>query len=248
MTLSDVESIPKHVAIIMDGNGRWATDRGLNRTAGHQAGLEALKDIVDRSIQVGIEILTIFAFSSENWERPKSEVNSLLNLFLGALENEFNTLHENGVKLVFIGQIDAFPADIQAKMKTVEESTKNNTSILLNVAANYGGRWDIKRAVQKICRGVESGAINANDIELELISQNLCLAMLPEPDLMIRTGGEKRLSNYLLWQLAYTELYFCDTKWPDFSITEFDKALHYFLAIERRYGKVPQKSGVEYSS
>lgn len=248
MTLSEVESLPKHVAIIMDGNGRWATEKGLNRTAGHQAGLESLKTIVNRSIQVGIEILTIFAFSSENWERPKSEVNSLLNLFLAALENEFHTLHENGVKLSFIGQIDAFPDDIQTKMKKAEESTKNNTSILLNVAANYGGRWDIQRAVQKICRKIESGIINAKDIELDLISKNLCLAMLPEPDLLIRTGGEKRLSNYLLWQLAYTELYFCDTKWPDFSIAEFDKALHYFLAIERRYGGVPQKAGVEYSN
>ena len=248
MTPSEVESLPKHVAIIMDGNGRWATERGLNRTAGHQAGLESLKTIVNRSIQVGIEILTIFAFSSENWERPKSEVNSLLNLFLGALENEFHTLNENGVKLSFIGQIDAFPDDIQTKMKTAEESTKNNTSILLNVAANYGGRWDIQRALQKICRNIESGIIHAKDIELDLISKNLCLATLPEPDLMIRTGGEKRLSNYLLWQLAYTELYFCDTKWPDFSIAEFDKALHYFLAIERRYGGVSQKAGVEYSN
>ncbi len=248
MTLSEVESLPKHVAIIMDGNGRWATEKGLNRAAGHQAGLEALKDIVKRSIQVGIEILTIFAFSSENWERPKSEVKSLLNLFLVALENEFHTLHENGVKLSFIGKIDDFPASVRTKMKSAEKLTKNNTSILLNVAANYGGRWDIQRAVQKICKNIESGVINAKDVELDLISKNLCLATLPEPDLMIRTGGEKRLSNYLLWQLAYTELYFCDTKWPDFSIAEFDKALHYFLAIERRYGGVSQKAGVEYSN
>ncbi len=248
MTLSQVALLPKHVAIIMDGNGRWATEKGLLRTAGHQAGLEALKDVVNRSIQVGVEILTIFAFSSENWERPKSEVNSLLKLFLEAFDNEFLALHEKGVRLTFIGQIDAFPTDIQTKMRAAEQSTANNTNILLNIAANYGGRWDIKCAVQKICKKIESGAIDINNIELELISENLCLASLPEPDLLIRTGGEKRLSNYLLWQLAYTELYFCDTKWPDFSIEEFDKALQHFAAIERRYGKVSPQAGVKYSN
>ena len=139
---------------------------------------------------------------------------------------------KKGVRLTFIGQIDAFPTDIQTKMRAAEQSTANNTNILLNIAANYGGRWDIKCAVQKICKKIESGAIDINNIELELISENLCLASLPEPDLLIRTGGEKRLSNYLLWQLAYTELYFCDTKWPDFSIEEFDKALQHLQLLK----------------
>lgn len=242
MTAPEVKTLPKHIAIIMDGNGRWATERGLSRAAGHEAGLETLKEIVNRSIQIGIDILTIFAFSSENWARPKEEVNSLFKLFLAALENEFLTLQKNGVKLTFVGKIDAFPDDIQNKMKTVENSTKNNKNLQLNVAANYGGRWDIQSAIQKICKDVGDGSVGSNEINPKIISDNLCLSEVPDPDLLIRTGGEQRLSNYLLWQLAYTELYFCDTKWPDFSVAEFDKALQHFLVIERRYGRVPQKA------
>ena len=245
MTLPEVETLPKHIAIIMDGNGRWATNRGLDRTAGHRAGLEALKQVVNRSIEVGISTLTIFAFSSENWQRPKEEVDNLLQLFLVALKNEFVALHENGVRLRFIGNTDAFPADIQTKMKMVEESTKNNVSILLNVAANYGGRWDILCAIKKICENVEEGTLHPGDIGTGTIAKNLCLSTLDEPDLLIRTGGEKRLSNYLLWQLAYTELYFCDTKWPDFSVSEFDKALQHFSIIERRYGRVPKRPSLK---
>ena len=163
--------------------------------------------------------------------------NSLLKLFLEALDNEFLTLHENGVKLTFIGQIDAFPSDIRTKMKAAERATENNTNILLNIAANYGGRWDIKCAVQKICKKIVAGAIDVNNIELDLISENLCLATLPEPDLLIRTGNEIRISNFFLWQISYSELYFSKLLWPDFKLSNFKSALKKFSTRDRRYGK-----------
>jgi undecaprenyl diphosphate synthase len=224
------------VAIIMDGNGRWARKRQLPRIAGHRAGVENLRVIVKYCAEEGIDALTLFAFSSENWRRPPTEVRLLFDLFVVALEQEIERLHEAGVRLRIVGDVEPFPQKLQRCITTAEAKTCDNDRLNLIIAANYGGRWDITQAARKLALRVERGELESSAITPELIADNLALADLPEPDLFIRTGGEKRISNYLLWQLAYTELYFTDCLWPDFDTVEFEKALASYAGRQRRFG------------
>ena len=238
---SDIEfsatsSIPKHVAIIMDGNGRWAQKRGLPRIAGHKAGVETVRSVIQTCVEKGIEVVTLFAFSSENWRRPEKEVTLLMSLFLMALQREVKKLHKNEVQLRIVGDVSAFDNKIQEQIKKAEALTKDNKTLVLNIAANYGGQWDITRSVKSLAEKVESGVLKSEDITSDLISQNLCMSDLPEPDLFIRTGGEQRISNFLIWQLAYSELYFTDTLWPDFDRQAFEEALTSFAGRQRRFG------------
>ncbi len=233
---NEYDSVPNHVSIIMDGNGRWAYQKGLPRTEGHREGLQRVKQIVKICPNLGINILTIFAFSSENWKRPSDEVDYLLELFLQVLEDEVSELHERGVSLRFIGNLNAFPTSLRKKMDSVERATTGNKALVLNVAVNYGGKWDMVQAVRSICKGVKNGEKSLSSIDESLLSNHLCLSDFPDPDLLIRTGGEKRLSNYLLWQLAYTELYFTDVYWPDFGVENFKAAVESFSKRERRFG------------
>ncbi|MFK5913879.1 MAG: isoprenyl transferase [Woeseiaceae bacterium] len=229
-------NIPKHVAIIMDGNGRWAQKKGSPRIAGHKAGVETVRSVIQTCVDNGIEVVTLFAFSSENWRRPKKEVTLLMSLFLMALQREVKKLHKNGVKLRIIGDISAFDAKIQDHIKKSQDLTKDNKTLVLNIAANYGGQWDITESVKALAAKVEKGELKADEITADLIQQNLSMSDLPDPDLFIRTGGEQRISNFLIWQLAYSELYFTETLWPDFDREEFEKALASFAGRQRRFG------------
>ncbi len=232
---------PAHVAIIMDGNGRWAKERGLPRAAGHRAGIKALRNIVEHCSSHDIQALTVYAFSSENWRRPQKEVGLLMELFVSALDEQISDLHRNEVNVRFIGDMSRFPDKLQASINSAHEMTGNNTGLQLRVAANYGGRWDITHAFHLIIERVHSGEIKISDIDEELIGSALELADLPEPDLFIRTGGERRISNYLLWQLAYTEMYFSDIYWPDFSIEKFQEACEWFENRQRRFGRTSEQ-------
>lgn len=233
--------LPRHLAIVMDGNGRWAMRRGKPRTYGHQAGTEAARRIVRAVAERGIRHLTIYAFSAENWRRPGHEVRRLMSLFRHALDRETDRLHENGVRLNFIGRRDAFSRSIQAGMLRAEQLTCSNDRLILNVAASYGGRDEIADAARRLAERACAGELDPADIDVDVFGQATGLADQPDPDLFIRTGGERRLSNYLLWNLAYTELYFCDTLWPDFGEADLDLALADFAARERRYGGlIPQ--------
>jgi undecaprenyl diphosphate synthase len=231
------EKLPRHVAIIMDGNGRWAEHRNLPRFAGHRAGVETVRRIVQMSGELGIEALTLFAFSSENWRRPKKEVGLLMDLFLSALEREVKKLHETGVRLRVIGELSAFPKKLQQRIHDSMEKTRDNKGLALNIAANYGGKWDITQAVRKLAAQVAEGSLNSDEIDEAAITQQLSFSMLPDPDLFIRTGGEQRISNFLIWQLAYSELYFTHTLWPDFDREEYAKALQSFANRQRRFGQ-----------
>ena len=215
----------------MDGNGRWARQKGKPRAAGHQAGFRNTRDIVEACGRRQLEALTLFAFSSENWRRPATEVGLLMDLFLRALKSEVSKLHENKVQIRFIGERSAFSEKLQNEMVRAEELTRQNQGLKLAIAVNYGGRWDIVNATRLIAERVKLGEINPQDITDETLSSHISLADLPEPDLFIRTGGEKRISNYLLWHLAYTELYFSDVLWPSFDEPELDKALVFFLVV-----------------
>ena len=226
----------RHVAIIMDGNGRWAKQRLLPRVAGHKAGVDAVRKVVRGCAERNIEVLTLFAFSSENWRRPATEVNYLMDLFIMALEREANKLHEQNIQLRIIGDRSAFNEKLCNQMKNAEALTANNTGMKLVIAANYGGQWDICEAVRKVACDIEQGILPSQEITPALIQSKLTLADLPDPDLFIRTSGEQRISNFLLWQLAYTELYFTDVLWPDFDSDELDKALVFFQNRERRFG------------
>jgi undecaprenyl diphosphate synthase len=228
--------IPKHVAIIMDGNGRWAQNRRLPRIAGHRAGIEALRRIVKACAEKNIAILTLFAFSSENWQRPIYEVNELMKLFLLGFKKELIKLHENNVQVRIIGDSSRFEPALRQWIKKAQDLTSNNTGLKLNIAMNYGGRWDIAHAMQKIGMALLIENLSITDITPDLIAENLSLGDLPDPDLFIRTSGEKRISNFLLWQLAYSELYFTDVLWPDFTINDLDMALHCYANRQRRFG------------
>ncbi len=234
---------PRHIAIIMDGNGRWAQARGLPRQAGHKQGVEPVRMCIRECMQQRVEALTLFAFSSENWGRPSEEVGALMGLFVEALDSEIDELHANGVRLAFIGDRQGFPVRLQTRMATAEERTLGNTALRLQVAVGYGGRWDIVNAAQKLAAQCAGGALRPADITLEHFANSLQLAGLPDPDLFIRTGGEKRISNFLLWNLAYTELYFCDALWPDFDAAGFQLALDFFSARQRRYGLTAAQAG-----
>jgi undecaprenyl diphosphate synthase len=228
---------PQHVAIIMDGNGRWARSRGLPRPAGHRASIKVVRRVVEDCANRGVRYLTLFAFSSENWRRPPDEVGMLMNLFLDALVREIEDLHRNQVRLRFIGDRDLLGAELSRRMIAAEALTDHNTGIELLVAVAYGGRWDIVQACRSLALDVAAGRLSAGDIGDEQISSRLALAGLPDPDLLIRTGGEQRISNFLLWNLAYTELYFSDVLWPEFSPAHLDAAFDHFLRRERRFGK-----------
>lgn len=230
-------SVPRHVAIIMDGNGRWGRKRHLPRVAGHKVGLEAVRRTINYCVSAGVEVLTLFAFSSENWRRPKDEVGVLMNLFMTALENEVKKLHQNGVRLRVIGDITAFSPELQQRIRDSEELTRNNSRLQLVIAANYGGRWDITQACRALAEEVAEGKLRSELITPELIESHLSLTQLPEPDLFIRTGGEQRISNFLLWQLAYTELYFTDLLWPDFDEVAFNEAMNSYASRQRRFGR-----------
>ncbi len=231
------QTVPRHVAIIMDGNGRWARARNLPRTAGHKFGVDATRAIVEICAQRGVEILTLFAFSSENWQRPQSEVNTLMELFLSTLRRESRHLAKNGIRLRFIGERSAFSSKLQIQIERAEESTSNGSAMLLNIAANYGGRWDVTQAVCALLEDVLAGRIALSDIHPEAISKRLTTANLPDPDLFIRTGGEQRISNFLLWQLAYTELYFTEVLWPDFTEKTLTEAFGAYARRQRRFGR-----------
>jgi undecaprenyl diphosphate synthase len=233
---------PRHVAIIMDGNGRWAARRGKPRTYGHQAGTEAARKIVRAVAERGIPILTVYAFSSENWSRPRHEVTRLMSLFRRALDREVRQLHENGVRLSFIGRRKAFAASLQRGMAQAEQLTRDNQRLRLNVAANYGGQADLADAARALAERVQRGELRPEDIDETLFGDHVGLAGQPPPDLFIRTGGEQRLSNFLPWDLAYSELYFCDTLWPDFNESDLDRALESFAKRERRFGGLGEPS------
>lgn len=235
-SIPTVTDIPRHVAIIMDGNGRWAQKRGLPRVAGHKAGVETVRSVIQVCAEKGIEVVTLFAFSSENWRRPKKEVSLLMGLFLAALQREVKKLHKNDVQLRIVGDVTAFDNKIQEQILKAEALTRDNKTLVLNIAANYGGQWDITQSVKKLAAKVEAGELTAADINSDLIDQNLSMSDLPEPDLFIRTGGEQRISNFLIWQLAYSELYFTDTLWPDFNRDAFEQALTSFAGRQRRFG------------
>ena len=229
--------VPKHIAIIMDGNGRWAKRRLLPRVAGHRKGVETLRGVIRACADRGVSHLTVFAFSSENWRRPQEEVTLLMELFMRALENEVTRLHENNIRFRLIGDLSGFSERIQTLIRDAETLTRNNTQLTFTVAANYGGRWDIVQAVKKLM----SVGLAADDIDEAALAQQLSLSDAPEPDLFIRTGGEKRISNFLMWQLAYTELYFTDTLWPDFNAKALDAAIDSYRTRERRFGRTSEQ-------
>ena len=231
--------IPHHVAIIMDGNGRWAQQRKQLRAVGHRAGLKAVRKIVNYASTLGIKVLTLYAFSSENWKRPANEVSALISLFIYALNREMKSLHKNNVRLNIIGNISQFNDDLQNMIINAEQLTKDNSGLVLNVAANYGGRWDILQSTKKMAKQVLDGKITLDDITEERFNSEISMHDFPEVDLVIRTGGEYRISNFLLWQIAYSELYFTNVLWPDFNQTLFDKAIDVFNARERRFGSIP---------
>lgn len=238
LDIPETGEIPKHVAIIMDGNGRWAKQRYLPRTAGHKQGVEAVRGVVRACIERDIAYLTIFAFSSENWRRPKEEISLLMQLFLAALEREVAKLHENGIRFRVIGDISKFDRKIVDCIQDGERLTANNTRLHFTVAANYGGRWDIMQAVQKMMAEAEELPMRFEEQDL---SKHLAMADAPEPDLFIRTGGECRISNFLLWQLAYIELYFTETLWPDFDAQSLDEAIASYQQRERRFGRTSEQ-------
>ena len=230
--------MPSHVAVIMDGNGRWAKKRFLPRVAGHVKGVELVREMVRACLERGIQYLTLFAFSSENWRRPQEEVSLLMQLFVKALEQEVEKLDRNGVRLRVVGDLSRFEPRLQALIREAEATTQNNTRLDLTIAANYGGRWDIMQAMNRLLADRAPGqeAIEEGDLD-PYLSMNYA----PEPDLFIRTGGEQRISNFLLWQLAYTELYFTDTLWPDFDTAAFDKAIASYQQRERRFGRTSEQ-------
>ena len=242
-TISDegLTVIPKHVAIIMDGNGRWAKKRFLQRVAGHKAGVETVKMVVENSARLGIKAVSLFAFSSENWQRPKDEVSTLMDLFVSSLEKEVGQLHEKHIRLRFIGDRSRFSDKLRTRISEAEELTSNNDGMQLVIAANYGGKWDLTQAVQHLAEQVERGELVPADINEELIQQNISLSDLPEPDFFIRTSGEHRISNFMIWQLAYTELYFTDVLWPDFDRAAYIEALKSFADRERRFGQTGEQ-------
>jgi undecaprenyl diphosphate synthase len=232
-------SVPKHIAIIMDGNGRWAESRGLPRHAGHKEGVRPVRMCIEECARRGVSALTLFAFSSENWQRPSIEVSSLMQLFLEAIDREVEDLHRNEVRLRFIGDRHALSVKLQSRMAASEEMTAANPGLKLQVAVSYGGRWDIVQAARRLAAAVASGAVRHEEIDEERFAQELMLAGVPDPDLFIRTGGDHRISNFLLWNLAYTELHFSETLWPDFDKPHLENALRAFAARERRFGLTP---------
>lgn len=231
--------IPRHIAIIMDGNGRWAKKRFLPRFVGHQKGLKAVRKVVGHCAQLGVQSVTLFAFSTENWKRPEDEISKLMSLFLTALQKEVEKLNKNDVRLKIVGDVSRFSEEIQENISLAEEKTKNNKGLQLNIAANYGGRWDIIEAVKRWQSAHPK--VSIDDLNESELTQYVCLADQPEPDLLIRTGGEQRISNFLIWQMAYAEFYFTDELWPDMDEASIDKAIDSFSCRERRFGQTSEQ-------
>ena len=236
-TVPDSSAKPRHIAIIMDGNGRWATRRHLPRTAGHIRGVHAVRRVVQYCGEQGIDYLTLFAFSSENWRRPQEEVNLLMRLFVRSLQKEVIKLHKSNIRLRVVGDLSAFDPHLVELIHEAEALTCNNTALTLSIAANYGGRWDILQAIQQLAKARPQAWSSAEQIQESDLTPYLSMAWAPEPDLFIRTGGESRISNFLIWQLAYTELYFTDKYWPDFSNADMDQAIAWYAQRERRFGR-----------
>jgi undecaprenyl diphosphate synthase len=243
--IPDTASIPRHIAIIMDGNGRWAKQRFLPRVAGHQRGVEALREVVKACRELGVKHLTVFAFSSENWRRPAEEVTFLMSLFMKMLEREVVKLHQNNIRLKIIGDRSRFDDKLIQTMREAEQLTANNSALTLTVAANYGGRWDVMQAVSAMLRDHPHLAQTFTEEDLQ---SYLSMSDAPEPDLFIRTGGEQRISNFMLWQLAYTELYFTGTLWPAFDRNELDKAIAWYQQRERRFGRTSEQLEAQQSA
>ncbi|MFC4527918.1 di-trans,poly-cis-decaprenylcistransferase [Dyella halodurans] len=238
---ADPARIPRHIAIVMDGNGRWAKLRHRPRTFGHNAGRKAVRDVVEGCLRQGVKVLTLFAFSSENWQRPQEEVGALMELFLRALDKEVDELHSNEVRLRFVGDLSAFDNGMRQRMTAAMARTAGNDALHLNVAMNYGGRWDIVQAARKAAESVARGELRAEEIDEALLGHWMSLADLPPLDLFIRTGGECRVSNFLLWQLAYAELHFTDTLWPDFDQACLRSAIEDYARRERRFGRTGEQ-------
>jgi len=238
MDILDKDKIPKHIAIIMDGNGRWAKERGLDRTAGHRQGIKRVKEIVKAAGELGVKAVTLFAFSTENWQRPKNEINMLMRTLARFLESEIAQLQKNDIRLVVIGRSEPLPRYIQDKISQAQERTKDNRGLVLVLALNYGARQEIVDAAKRFASAVSDGSCRADELDVEKFSGYFYTAGLPEPDLLIRTSGEMRLSNFLLWQLSYAELYFPEKYWPDFTKEDLKKAIGVYQKRERRFGKV----------
>lgn len=239
--MPSIDSIPQHIAIVMDGNGRWANKRLLPRAAGHREGVKAVKNIIEASANAGIKILTLFAFSSENWSRPKSEVSALMDLFVSSLDKEVANLDKNGIRIQFIGDRAKFSQKLQQKIKQAEHTTSKNENFTLNIAANYGGRWDIVQACKSVYEAVKSQSIEIDSIDEEFFAHHLSTGNVPDPDLLIRTAGELRVSNFLIWQMAYTEFYVTDLCWPDFDEKQLHIALEDYSQRKRKFGRTQEQ-------
>lgn len=235
----DRNNVPRHIAIIMDGNGRWAAERGKPRSFGHQAGVDTVRRITSECTRLGVRYLTLYTFSTENWNRPAGEVAALMGLVLSSLEDEI--FMKNNVRFRVIGDIGRLPEEVRRKLAETEEHTAGNTAMTMVVALSYSARWEITRAVRNIAESVAEKALSPDDIDEDMVSENLVTSFMPDPDLLIRTGGEVRVSNYLLWQIAYSELYFCDTYWPDFSEDDLHKAIISYQGRQRRFGKTGEQ-------
>lgn len=231
----DIKRIPRHIAIIMDGNGRWAKERGKERSYGHQAGVDTVRRITSECVRLGVKFLTLYTFSTENWSRPETEIAALMGLVLSSLEDEI--FMKNNVRFQVVGDIQRLPQSVQDKLQETMEHTAQNTAMTMVVALSYSSRWELTRAAQSIARDVKAGALQPEDITEELMNERLETAFMPDPELLIRTGGELRISNYMLWQIAYSELYFCDTYWPDFDEADLHQAIASYQARQRRFGK-----------
>ena len=231
----DIKRIPRHIAIIMDGNGRWAKERGKERSYGHQAGVDTVRRITSECVRLGVKFLTLYTFSTENWSRPETEIAALMGLVLSSLEDEI--FMKNNVRFQVVGDIQRLPQSVQDKLRETMEHTAQNTAMTMVVALSYSSRWELTRAAQSIARDVKEGTLQPEDITEELMNERLETAFMPDPELLIRTGGELRISNYMLWQIAYSELYFCDTYWPDFDEANLHQAIASYQARQRRFGK-----------
>lgn len=239
--LKESGCIPKHIAIIMDGNGRWAKSKGLPRFAGHQAGVESVREIVRTCVQLGVKNLTLYTFSTENWKRPKDEVSTLMRLLVKTLQKELDDLHKNNVRIMMIGDMAALPIDVQKQLNDAIEKTKNNNDLNLVLALSYSGRWEILESVKEMIRDAQNGKLQANELNVERFSSYLNTKQIPDPDLVIRTSGEFRVSNFLLWQIAYSEFYISETYWPAFKRKNLYEAIRDFQKRERRFGKVSEQ-------
>ncbi len=242
-TITTEQTAPEHIAIIMDGNGRWARERGLDRSAGHSAGVKAVRQITEECVRLGVKYLTLYTFSTENWNRPAKEVEMLMNLFVQSMEEDL--FMRNNVRMCLIGDKDRLSAPVRDCLQHCVDNTSRNTRMTVTLAISYSSRWEITDAVQQLARKVADGQITPEQITEDCVSQHLQTSYMPDPDLLIRTGGELRISNYLLWQCAYSEFYFCDTYWPDFSEEDLHKAIHAYYQRQRRYGKTGEQVQAE---